>query len=282
MREAVFVKVQAVPSLKQIEQCEREGEPHLEICPHPLAEMLELADLRQEREERFDQHAVVPLAPPTNFQVPRRIAFAAEAFVGQNDHLPLDGLDQRQEFLIRDVRRLQLPTGHEPELVRQDAQFPADDPLPGGEPFAPDAPAVRLMALADRVSQLDAVRIDHAEQRRLSQKRLGQSPVRPQTPEKAGPVRQTGEQIDPVLPGKAVKRALGRTLESHQQTERHEFAQGKLGLDVFAPLRQHIVHPAIKFCDKVFLSHATGPPCVWFRHLHIRDFSVTFSTSTNG
>jgi len=106
--------------------------------------------------------------------------------------------------------------------------------------------------------------------------------VRFESPKKARAFGQSGKQNNPVLFYPAVESPLRCAFQSEQQTQSNQFAAGKFGLDVFSGFRQHIIYTAKKFYDKVFLSHGIGFLCVWFGHLHIRNFSLTFSTSTNG
>lgn len=69
MRNSIVIKIQTVSLLEQIEKRDCKGEPHLEIVPNSLPQMFKLADLRQQRENSFDQLAVVPLTARTNLQV---------------------------------------------------------------------------------------------------------------------------------------------------------------------------------------------------------------------
>lgn len=282
MRNSIFIKIQTVPLLEQIEQSDGKGKPHLEICPNTLLQVFQFTDLRQKRKDGFDNHSVVPFAAPTQFQVFRRIDFPAKTDVCQNDHFIRDGFDERQKFLIRNIRRFNLPTGDESELVCQKAEFFADNPFPRSKAFLADALSTGLMNFADRMTQLDAVRIDDTENCRLRQELISQSTMCFQTPEESGALRQSGKQIFPVSLKPAIKSVLRTTFESKQQTECDKFAQGKFGLNMFVRLWQHIVYTAKKFYDKVFLSHGICFLCKWFRHQYSRNFSVTFSTSTIG
>ena len=73
-----------------------------------------------------------------------------------------------------------------------------------------------------------------------------------------------------------MKGMLRNTFQSKEQSKRNKFADGKFGLIVFFAIWQHIIYTAKQFCDKLFLGHGFGFLCVWFRHLHFRNFSVTF------
>ncbi len=145
MRNSIFIKIQTVPLLKQIEQRDRKSEPHLEIRPDSVPQMLEFTDLREQRENRFNQHPPLPLAARANLQVFRLICSAAEASVGKDNHFVAHPFDERQKFRVRNIRRLDRPIGDESEFVRQDAELAADYPPPRSKTFASDALSMRLM-----------------------------------------------------------------------------------------------------------------------------------------
>ena len=67
--EARRVGLEAMPLNQHIEGCHRERQPCLKIRPDPMHHLLEVTDQRQHREDRFDEHAVLPLAALTQFEV---------------------------------------------------------------------------------------------------------------------------------------------------------------------------------------------------------------------
>src|SRR5688500_3116643 len=138
MRNSIFVKVQTVPLLEQIEQCDCKSEPHLEIRPNSLTQMLQFTNLRQKQKESFDQHSVVPRAAPTDVQVLRLGAHASKAGIGEHDHFLAHLFDERQKRLIGNVRRFDRPIGNESELVSQQAKLSTDDPFPRSKPLLAD------------------------------------------------------------------------------------------------------------------------------------------------
>ncbi len=282
MRNSIFIKIQSIPLLKEIEQSDCKREPHLEIRPDSLTQMFKFANLRQKRENSFDQHPIIPLASSAKLQVFRLIRFAPKASICQNNRPAAKFFNQRQKFLIRDIRCFDRPIGNESEFVGQKAEFPTDNPLPGSKAFASDSFSFGLMIFTNRMTQLDAVRINHSEDGRLGKKLFGQSPMRLQAAKKSGSFRQIGKKVEPILSEPAIELVLRRAFQSHQQAQSDKFAQGKLGLIMFGRFRQHIVYTTKKSYDKLFLSHAICFLCVVFGHLHFRNFHVTFSTSTNG
>ena len=58
-----------MPLDEHIEDGHGEREPSVEIRPAPMHDFLEVADERQHRQDRLHQHAILPLAPLTEFQV---------------------------------------------------------------------------------------------------------------------------------------------------------------------------------------------------------------------
>ena len=282
MRNSVIIKIQTVPLLEQIEKRDRKGEPHLEIRPNSLAQMFQFTDLRQERKDGFDQHPVVPLAAPADFQVFRLIDRASKSGVCQNDHFVGHSLDERQKCLIGNVRRFYLPVGDQSEFIGQKAKLAADNPFPRGETFFADPPSPGLMIFSDRMTQLDAVRIDDAEQSRFGEESFGQTAMRFQAAKKSCSLWQIGKQFKPILFEPAIKLVLRATFQSKQKSQSDKLTQGKFGLHMLRRRLQHIVYTAKKFCDKVFLSHGICFLFVWFGHQYSRNFSVTFSTSTIG
>lgn len=282
MRNSIFINIQTVPLLEQVEKGDGKGESHLEIRPNSLAQMFKFTNLREQRENCLDQHPIIPHAAPADFQIFRLIDVTPKAGVCQNDHFLAHLVDERQKRLIGNIRRFHRPIGDETELVRQQTEFTADNPFPRSKTFLADSFSVGLMIFSDRMTQLDAVRIDDAENSWFSQELFGQMAMRFKTSKESGSLRQSGKKFKPVLFDPSVKSVLRVAFQSKQQSECDQFAQGKFGLNMLRRLLQHIVYTAIKFCDKVFLSHGIGFLFVWFGHQYSRNFSVTFSTSTNG
>src|SRR5207245_9330305 len=67
--------LEAMPLDQHVEGGHSEGQTRLKIRPAPMHHLLQMADERQHREHRLDEHTVLPLATLTQFQVagiPRR------------------------------------------------------------------------------------------------------------------------------------------------------------------------------------------------------------------
>ena len=63
------VGLQTVPLDQHIEGGHGEGQARLKICPAPMHHLLQMADQRQHGEHRLHQHAILPLAARTEFEV---------------------------------------------------------------------------------------------------------------------------------------------------------------------------------------------------------------------
>src|SRR5258707_9347984 len=69
--EARRVGLEAVPLDQQIEGGHGERQARLKIRPAPMHHLFEMADERQHREPGLHQHAVLPLAALTQFEIAR-------------------------------------------------------------------------------------------------------------------------------------------------------------------------------------------------------------------
>lgn len=83
MRTLFLSTFNTVSLLEQVKHGDRKDKPHHEICPNTLSEMFKFADLRQQREWRFDQHQVVLLAAP-----PKSADFPADFLFAESPYLP--------------------------------------------------------------------------------------------------------------------------------------------------------------------------------------------------
>src|SRR5262249_52662297 len=140
------------------------------IPPAPMHHLLQMADERQHREHRFDEHAVLPLAALTQFEVAGIPLRGMEAGVAQDDHPPINLLNQPLKAVIRDIGRGTRPPHDQAPLIEQQTELPADDPAMIREAFAADL--LRAAALAHGVDQLNAVGVDDAEHGWGGQERL--------------------------------------------------------------------------------------------------------------
>ena len=80
------IGLEAMPLDEHIEGGHGERQARLKIGPAPMHHLLQVADERQHREHRFHQHAVLPLAARTHFEMARIALRGMEAGVAQDDH----------------------------------------------------------------------------------------------------------------------------------------------------------------------------------------------------
>ena len=117
--ETRHVGLEAMPLDEDIEGRHGEGEACLKIRPAPMHHLFKMADQRQHREYRLDEHAVLPLPALTQFEV-RGIALGGmETRVAQDNHTPVDLSNQPLKRLVRNIRRGTIPPHHQAILVQQ-------------------------------------------------------------------------------------------------------------------------------------------------------------------
>src|SRR6478672_4706038 len=92
--EARRVGLEAVPLDQHIEGRHGERQACLKIRPAPMHHLLQMADQRQHREHGLDEHAVLPLAALTQFQVAGIPFRGMKASVAQDNHPPIKLLNQ--------------------------------------------------------------------------------------------------------------------------------------------------------------------------------------------
>src|SRR6266851_8263758 len=80
------VGLEAMPLDQHIEGRHSERQARLKIRPAPMHHLFEVADERQHREYRLHQHAILPLAALTQFQVGGVAFRGMEAGVAQDNH----------------------------------------------------------------------------------------------------------------------------------------------------------------------------------------------------
>src|SRR5215510_6319438 len=83
------VGLEAMPLDQHIESGHRERQARLKIGPAPVHDLFEMADERQHREHRLDEHPVLPLTALTQFQVGGVACRSMKARVAQDNHVPV-------------------------------------------------------------------------------------------------------------------------------------------------------------------------------------------------
>src|SRR6266567_1372949 len=132
------IGLEAMPLDQHIEGGHGEREPRVEILPHAVHPLLEMADERQHREHRLHQHAVLPRAALTQFEIARIALRGMETGVTQDNHLVFALLNQPLKGVIRDIGRGTRPSHDQPPLIEQQTEFAPDNPAVIREAFTPD------------------------------------------------------------------------------------------------------------------------------------------------
>ena len=116
--EARRVGLEAMPLDEHIEGGHGEREPGVKIGPDPVHDLFAMADERQHREHRLDEHTVLPLAALTQFEV-RGIPFRSmEGRITQDNHLFFKLPHQPLKGVIRDIRGGTRPPHDQPPLIQ--------------------------------------------------------------------------------------------------------------------------------------------------------------------
>src|SRR5262252_11035463 len=100
-----------MPLDQQIEERHHEREPCLKIRPLAVHDFLAVADECQHRQHRLHQHALLPLAPLTEFQVGGIALGGMEGGITQDNHPPINLLNQPLKGVI-DVSTTRLSSRH--------------------------------------------------------------------------------------------------------------------------------------------------------------------------
>jgi hypothetical protein len=161
------VGLEAMPLDEDIEGRHGERQTRLNIRPAPMHDLFEMADERQHREHRLDEHPVLPLPALTQFEIRGIPLRGMEAGVAQDDHPPINLLHQPLKGVVRNIGGGTRPPHDQPPLGEQQTQFPANNPAVIGEAFTTDL--LGAAACTHRMDQLAAGGIDDAEDRRGGQ-----------------------------------------------------------------------------------------------------------------
>ena len=94
-----------MPLDQHIEGRHSECQGRLKIGPAPMHDLFEMADERQHREHRLDEHTVLPLAALTQFQVGGVACRGMKAGVAQDNHALFNLANEPLKGVIRDIGR---------------------------------------------------------------------------------------------------------------------------------------------------------------------------------
>ncbi len=114
--------LEAMPLDQYIKRRYGEREAGVKVLPAPMHDPLEVADERQHREHRLHQHAVLPRAALTHFEIARIALRGMEAGVTQDNHLFFALANQPLKGVIRDIGGGTRPPHDQPPLIEQETE----------------------------------------------------------------------------------------------------------------------------------------------------------------
>ena len=264
MKDSRFINLNAAPLQQYVEDRHQKPQAHLEILPDSMLHLLAVTYPRQQRKDTFNDHPHVPCPALADFHILRVTRLTMKSRVGTDDHSPLKVLQQRVKFGVRDIGRLGLPGRHRPPLVQHDTEFAANNPARIRFAFLADALTLREPQFSDRMTELNAERIRHAQQRRLGQKERRPPLVSFEQPSQASAFRQMGKQRQVIALDPAIEMAQGGAFESEEQSEGDDLARIEFGLRMFLNVLHLLINAAEKFYNEVSRGHGAISPCFGF------------------
>ena len=133
----------------------------MKICPDPVHDLLTMAEHGEHRQYRRHEYALLPLSPPTQFEVGGIALRRMEGHITQNNHALFALPNQLLKGVIRDIGGRTLPRYHQSPLVQHETQLAPDHPAVLRQSLA--TALVGTPALADGVDQRHAIRVDDTE-----------------------------------------------------------------------------------------------------------------------
>src|SRR6266446_1262685 len=251
--EARCVGLEAVPLDQHIEGGHGERQARLKIPPAPMHHLLQMADERQHREHRLHQHPVLPLPALTQFQVAGIPLRGMEAGVAQDDHSPINLLNQPLKGVVRNIRGGTRPPHDQPPLVEQQTEFPADNPAVVRHAFAADL--LRAPAFTHRVDQLDPIGVDDPEDRRGGQEGCRPVLMGLEEAKEPRPLGEPREKCPIVACQPAIKRPVAHAFERMQQPQGDHLAGPEVGLGTFGDGGQLLIDLVEQRRDKIDGGH---------------------------
>jgi hypothetical protein len=174
-------------------------------------DLLEMADDGQHRQHRLHQHAVLPRAALTQFEVAWITLGSMETGITQDNHALLKLPNQPLKGIIRDIGGGTRPGHYQPLLLEQQTQLTTNDPAGIGETLAADL--LRAAALAHGVDQLDAVGVNDPQHGWRGQEDLRPVLMGREEATEPRPLRSAGEQGAIVACQPAIKGPVAHTFE---------------------------------------------------------------------
>src|SRR4029453_4258355 len=97
------IGLETMPLDQYVEGGHGERQTRLKILPASMHHLFEMADECQHREHRLHEHAVLPLAALTQFEVAGIALRGMEGGVAQDDHPPINLLNQPLKGVVRNI-----------------------------------------------------------------------------------------------------------------------------------------------------------------------------------
>src|SRR5215813_8306246 len=254
MDEAMRIRCKSMPLDEEIKSRQGKGQPHLERRPSAMGHFLKMTDAMNHREDGLDQHARIPQAPITQFEIHRISLFGMERRVTEDDHyLFIDG-NQRMESGIGRIGAGTIPADDQAPLIEQQTEFAPDNPAMIRFPFAPDL--LLTASFAHRMEQLYAVAIDNPQERRSSQELICPGAVGGQQAKQSGPLGQGGKQGPPIPGQPPIKGPIANAFEGKENPHRNDFARPQVRQGMLGVLFHGFIYPIEQLADKIFGCHA--------------------------
>ena len=180
-----------MPLDEHIEGGYSECQARLKISPAPMHHLLQMADQRQHREHRLHQRAVLPFPALTQFEVAGIPLGRMEGGITQDNPASVKLANEPLEGVIRDIHGDTRPPHNKSLLIEQQTEFPADNPTMIREAFP--ANLFGTPAFAHGVDELDAIRVDDAEDGRSCQEDLRPVLMRLEETKEPGALGEAGK-----------------------------------------------------------------------------------------
>ena len=239
-----------MPLDEYIESGHGERQACLKIRPAPMHHLLHMADQRQHREYCFHQHTVLPLPARTQFQIAGIPCRGMEAGIAQDNHPPINLLNQPLKGVVRDIRGGTRPPHNQPPLIQYETQFPADNPAMVRDAFAADL--LRAATFAHGMDQLDAIRVNAPQDPRGSEEDPGPVVMRREETKEPGALGEAGKQRPIVTRQPAIKGLVAHAFERMQQPQGDDLAGPEVGLGVFGDGAQLLIDFIEQGSDKLY------------------------------
>src|SRR4030095_544465 len=229
--EARRMRLEAMPLDEHIESGHRKRQARLKIGPAPVPHALQMTNEREHREHGLHQHPVFPLPALAQFEI-RGIALRGmEAGITQDNHPPINLLNQPLKGVVRSIGGGPPPPHTQPPWVQQQTQFAADNPAVVREAFP--ANLLGTAAFAHGVDQLNPIRVDDAAHGRSGQQSLCPVLMGLEETKEPRPLGEAREQRPIVARQPAIERPVPDTFEGMQQPQGDHLTGPEVRLRMF-------------------------------------------------